>query len=124
MALDIGAWLSTGGGGPAAQEATRAGLAARRIADKPTSVAFRTPSGSTLSAQTVRIESDSSASATMSAAGKNAERRVVVFGIRNHASLPDTDVAEGFRFVWEGEEYRVQAIVLTLGEVQALCEAV
>ena len=122
--VDIGIWLGSGGGGPAGQAATRAALAARRIADKPTSVAFRTPSGSTLSAQSVRVENDSTASPTMSTAGKSAARRVVVFGIRGHATESDTDVAEGYRFILAGDEFRVQAIVLTLGEVQAMCEAV
>lgn len=124
MAVDIGAWLSTGGGGPAGQAATRAALAWRRIQDKPTSVAFRTPSGSTLSAQSVRVENESSASPTMSAAGKSAARRVVVFGIKGHATEADTDVAEGYRFILGGDEYRVQSIVLTIGEVQAFAEAV
>ncbi len=122
--VDIGAWLSTGGGGPAGQAATRAALAWRRIQDKPSSIQFRTPAGSTLSAQTLRVENDSTASPTMSTAGKSAARRVVVFGVRGHATEADTDVAEGYRFILAGDEFRVQAIVLTIGEVQAMCEAV
>lgn len=122
--IDIGAWLSSGGGEPAAQEATRAALAWKRIQDKPASVAFRTPAGTILAAQPVRIESDSSASATMSTAGKNAARRVVVFGIRNHSSLDDTDLAEGYRFVHEGQELRCESVITTLGEVQGLFVAI
>lgn len=121
---DIGNWLGSGGGTPAATEAQRAGLAYRRIQDKPTSVAFRTPSGTTLDAQSVRVENDSSASPTMSAAGKSAARRVVVFGIRNHDLLSDTDIEVGYRFILNSEEFRVEDIILTLGEVQALCQAV
>lgn len=124
MAIDISSWLSTGGGGPAGQAATRAALAWRRIQDKPSSIQFRTPAGSTLSAQTLRVENDSTASPTMSTAGKSAARRVVVFGIRNHSSLSDTDIKPGYRFTLWDEEFRVQAIVLTIGEVQAMCEAV
>lgn len=124
MGVNMLSWLGGGGGGPASQEAMRADLAYRRITDKPTSVQFRTPAGATLDAQTVRIELDSTASPTMSTAGKNARQRVVVFGIRNHDLFTDTDVAEGYRFILAGQEYRVEALILTLGEVQALCEAV
>ena len=124
MAIDIGAWLSTGGGGPAGQAATRAALAWRRIQDKPSSLAFRTPAGVTLAAQSVRVENDSNASPTTSTAGKSAARRVVVFGVRDHATEADTDVAVGYRFVLNSEEFRVEDIILTLGEVQALCQAV
>jgi hypothetical protein len=123
MAIDIGSWLSSGGGGPAAQEATRAALAYKRILDKKTDVAFRTPSGTILAAQPVRIESDSSASATMSTAGKSAARRVVVFGIRNHSSVANTDIQVGYRFVLNAEELRCVDVILTLGELQAIFEA-
>jgi hypothetical protein len=122
--IDVGAWLSSGGGGPAAQEATRAALAWRRIQDKPSSVAFRTPAGATLSAQDVRIESDSASSMSMSTAGTAGARKIVIFGIRNHQTLADTDIKEGYRLILAGDEYRVQAIVLQLGEVQAFAEAV
>jgi hypothetical protein len=124
VSIDIGSWLSTGGGGPAAQEATRAALAWRRIQDKPSSVAFRTPAGATLSAQDVRIESGSASSMSMSAAGTAGTRKIVIFGIRNHQTLADTDIKEGYRCVIAGDEYRVQAIVLQLGELQAFAEAV
>lgn len=123
MALDIGAWLSTGGGGPTAQAATRAALAWRRIQDKKTDVAFRTPAGSTLAAQSVRVESDSGNSMSSSTAGNAGVRRIVIFGIKGHATLSDTVVAEGYRCVIAGDEYRVQSIVLTIGEVQAFAEA-
>ena len=124
MAIDVGAWRSTGGGGPAGQAATRAGLAWRRIQDKPSSIQFRTPAGSTLSAQSVRVENDSTTSPTMSTAGKSAARRVVVFGIRDHATEADTDVAVGYRFVLNGEEFRCEDVIITLGEIQGLFEAV
>lgn len=121
---DIGNWLGSGGGTPAATEAQRAGLAYRRITDKPTSVAFRTPSGTTLDAQTVRVENDSSASPTTSAAGKSAARRVVVFGIRNHDLLPDSDIKPGYRFTLWDEEFRCEDVIITLGEIQGLFQSI
>lgn len=127
MAIDIGTWLSSGGGEPAAQEATRAALAWRRIQDKPTEVVFIRPPGGRnefVDPQTVRIESDSTASSTVAPSGKNAKRRFVVFGIRNHATLTDTDMEEGYRFVYEDEELRCESVIVTLGEVQGLFEAI
>lgn len=124
MALDIGSWLSTGGGGPTAQAATRAALAWRRIQDKPSSLAFRTPAGVTLAAQSVRVESDNANSMSSSTAGTAGTRKIVIFGIRDHATLSDTVVAEGYRCIIAGDEYRVQSIVLTIGEVQAFAEAI
>ena len=41
-----------------------------------------------------------------------------------HDLFTDTDVAEGYRFILNSQEYRVEALILTLGEVQALCEAI
>lgn len=121
MAANISAWL---GAGTAISETERAALAWRRIQHKPASVAFRTPAGATLAAQTVRIESDTSASLSTSAAGAGATRKVIVFGIRNHATLPDTVVGEGYRFVWSDDMYTVTDVIVTLGEVQAIAEAV
>lgn len=108
---------------PTQTEETRAALAWRRINDKPTSVTFRTPAGVTLSTQTVRIESDDSAHEAMSDAGLAPERYVIIFGIRNHASLPDSDIAEGYTFVLNGDQYRIIDTILTLGEIQGTGEA-
>lgn len=124
MSVNIGSWLGAGGGTPTDKEGERAALAYRRIQDKPTSVAFRTPAGATLAAQMVRIESDTSASMAESAAGAAAKRKVIVFGIRNHATLPNTQVGEGYRFIWAEDQYTVVDVILTLGEVQAICEVV
>jgi hypothetical protein len=120
MTINLSAWLTDTA---PISETERAALAWRRINDKPTSVAFKTAAGTTLSAQTVRLESDSNASQATSAAGLAPMRRVVVFGIRNHATVADTDMAEGYRFVYGSDQYRIVDIILTLGEVQGLAEA-
>lgn len=125
MALDFTAWLGTSGPGLYLSEANaRAAAAWNRIQDKATGVAFRTQTGSTLPQQTVRIESDSSSSASTSQAGKAATRRVVVFGVRDHASEDDTDIEAGYRFVLDSAEYRVMSVIVTIGEVQGIAEAV
>lgn len=126
MTINLSAWLSDAGdlaATPTATEEQRAAAAYRRILDKPSSVAFKTPAGTTLPAQTVRIESDSAASAATSEAGMAPTRKVVIFGVRNHATQSDTDIKEGYRFISGNDEYRVTDIINTLGEVQALAEA-
>lgn len=120
MTVNFSNWL---GAGQAISVTERAALAWRRIQDKPTTVVFRTAAGATLGAQTVRVESDSNASPAESAAGMAPRRKAVIFGIRGHATLPDTDIAEGYRFILGADEYRVMDLILTLGEVQGLAEA-
>ncbi len=109
---------------PTVTEASRAALAYRRILDKPSSVAFKQPDGTVLDAQIVRLESDNTSTPAMSDAGTAATRKLIVFGIQNHATLDDTDMQEGYRFVLDGQEYRIQDVIATLGELQGVAEAV
>lgn len=122
MPLDINVWLADT---DAIDEDHRAALAWRRIQDKPTSVAFKKPDGTTVGAQTVRIEPDTSVSEAESPAGTGPRRKVVVFGVQNHpdGSVSDTDVAEGYRFILNNDEYRIVGLIRTLGEIQAFGEA-
>lgn len=124
--VNLSAWLSDAGdlaATPTATEAQRAALAWRRINDKPTEVAFRTPAGTTLDAQTVRIEPDSVAGMATSEVGAGQVRKAVVFGVRNHATQSDTVMDDGYRFVLDGDEYRCVGILKTLGEIQGYFEA-
>lgn len=121
MGLNFGAWLADTDAIPAAY---RASLAWRRINDRPTSVAFKKPGGAVLDAQTVRIEHLINLYQPQSAAGAAAVRRCVLFGVRDHATVADTDVASGYRFVSGADEYTVVDVIETPGEVQALAEAV
>lgn len=127
MTINLSAWLSDAGdlaATPTATEEQRAAAAWRRINDKPSSVAFRTPAGSTLSAQTVRIEPDSAAGMATSEAGAGQVRKATVFGVLNHATEADTVMDDGYRFVLEGDEYRCVGILKTLGEIQGYFESV
>lgn len=134
--LNFDVWLGTTPGiigTPTDNEATRAAAAWRRIQDKPSSVAFIrpavvTPTGTTpettLTSQDVRIEQDNTATPTESPTGIAARRKVIVFGVRNHATIADTDMKQGYRFRYEDENYRVNDIILQLGEIQGVCEAI
>lgn len=122
--FDMAAWITSEDALPIMSEGIRASLAYTRILDKPSSVTFRDASGVELGAQTVRIEPDNGTGVALSAAGVAPRRTAVVYGIRNHPSLPDTDVGEGYRFVYLGDHYRVWDVVITIGEVQAMAEVI
>ncbi len=106
-----------------AREQRRAAEAWQRINDKPLSITLKQASGTNRAAQVVRVESDNSATPGESAAGAAPTRKVIVFGIRNHATLPDTAIAEGDRFVYAGDLYTCVDIILQTGEVQGIFEA-
>lgn len=120
MGVNFSAWLSDTEAIPAA---SRAAAAWKRINDKPVSVAFKKPDGTVLAAQTVRLEWDSNVSESEAPSGQTAVRKLIIFGVRNHATVTNTDIAEGYRFVYQGDEYRVVDTMFTIGEIQAVAEA-
>lgn len=119
MTLDYGAWI--GGNTSAIDEETRAAQAWRRIQRSSESITVKR-AGVKQSAITVRIEHGNGANALRTENRVNVTGQVVVFGIRNHASLADTDIQAGDKFVWEQREYEVRTLTLVPGEIQALCE--
>lgn len=121
----IDGWL---GAGPdirplASEKTERAILAWRRISEKPTSIVVKTSSGS-LAAQTVRIESDSRATDTKTVAGGSPRRKVIIFGVYDHPTVANTNLKEGWYFNLGEDRYNIQDVIYTLGEVQAIAEAV
>ena len=115
------AWLNDS---DSIEESARAAIAWARIQDRPTSVQFKTPAGTTLAAQTVRIEMDDDPAMMTDAGMTGQTRKGVVFGVRGHATLADTVMAEGYRFIYNNDEYRIVDVLLTLGSLQAAVEAV
>lgn len=109
-----------------ARERRRAVHALRRINDKfttVTSVTFKTAAGVTLAAQEVRLEYDNRSTPSESAAGQAPSMKLIVYGIRNHATLPDTVMEEGYRFVYLNDVYRIENVIETLGERQGVATA-
>lgn len=101
--------------GDAPSAVDRAVDAWKRINDKPASVVFKR-NGANLSAQTVRVELDNGGSR-----GQNTGVRVqgaVVYGVKDHPTVADTDMQVGDRFRWAGKQYEIGVVVLTFGEVQ------
>lgn len=145
----LAAWL---GDTEAIPAGPRAALAWRRILDKPTSVAFRTPTGTELAEQTVRIEVDNRATMDSSAAGDAPKMTAIVYGVRDYplgeatgegqqpiglllalthtveaevgaVIVADTVMAEGYRFIYAGDQYRIDDIILQIGEIQGVATA-
>lgn len=117
---DIGNWLAD-------TTASRAADAWSRITDKPASISIyrdrtRTTPDETLDPQTVRLEFSSTVREALGEGGRSSIRDLIVFGIKGHASIPDTDIRRGDVFEHDGNRYRVVDVLTTTGEVQARAE--
>lgn len=115
---DFAAWRS--------DPAARAAEAWQRIEEQTVTVTIRRGTA-TLAAQTVRVEPGDSAREDLDLRrGLNVMpgvQRAVVFGVRQHPTVADTDIERGDRFVIGATEFEVIAVIAAPGEVQALCEA-
>lgn len=128
MSVDFNTWLGAPGSdlSPLATTAAaqRAVAAWKRISDKPTSVAFRKPDDTDLAAQSVRLEFDDSARRAESEAGRGTVRRLIIFGVKDHPTVTDTDVRKGYRLIHDGGEYTVVSVIDSIGERQAIAEKI
>ncbi|MBZ0293570.1 MAG: hypothetical protein K8L99_13465 [Anaerolineae bacterium] len=112
----------------APKAADRAVDAWNRIQDKPNSINVRRISSSssktTLAAQTVRIEVDNTAmDAPATDSAQSGKQRLVIFGVRGHCSIANTDLQQGDTFKYNERSWRVIAVNLeNLGELQAMAE--
>jgi hypothetical protein len=120
--VDINAWLASGNTAP--NNTQRAVDAWKRINDKPVSITVNR-NGTALATQTVRVEySESERVITGEANGMSAVRDVVVFGVKNHPSVTDTNLQYGDLFAYDGQIFKVVFVISSIGEIQANCEAV
>jgi hypothetical protein len=106
-------------------KATRALDVWRAIQGNSVSLVFRKPNGTDLAAQTVRLEYIS-VTDTTSAAGQGTERRLFIFGVRDHPTVTNTNIAAGYRFNYLGKQYTVLDPIVPPGggEVRAEVQAV
>lgn len=127
MTLNLDSWLGISSGELAVMSASeRAVLEWRRISDRPSSIELTRGAGQTsvkLAAQTVRIESDNTATWRDGALVTQGVQKVVVFGVKDHPTITDTDIQRSDRFSIDGVIYEVISIMTPPGEVQAICEA-
>ena len=101
--------------------AARAVRAWQRIQDRPTAMStFRLGT-----AQTVRIEYRQ-AGEQQSEGGTLSRQAVLIFGVIGHpdGTVLDTDLRQGDRFVLDGSEYEIVAVMRYPGELQAIAERV
>jgi hypothetical protein len=120
---DIDAWLADDDAEPISA-ASRAGDAWARILDDPTWVTFKR--GSTiLAAQKVRVEYSNSSGGSpdiVGQAGRSARIAAILFGVKDHPTLPDFNVQFKDRCALDGVQYQVNSIIHQVGEIQAICE--
>lgn len=84
------------------------------IALKPTSITVRR-GNSTLSAQTVRLETLASQRAVVGEGGITYQCDALALGYKNHPSVADTDLQPGDRFQADGVAYEV--VILLPGHI-------
>ena len=108
---------------PTAQAGIYASVAWATILDKPSDVVFITPLGLTLPSQKVRLESANRATVQQSASGMGPLRELVIFGVRGHATVADTDMQEGYIFVYDKDEYTCVDVIVDIGEIQGIWQA-
>lgn len=83
-----------------------------------------------LAAQTVRVEHDNNTRFVQTGISTTSTQGVKVYGIRGHATLPDTDIQVGDRFFLgvsdsgPQSEYVVRQLLLPPGQIQALAERI
>jgi hypothetical protein len=94
-----------------------------RIQRNPVSVVV-VRDGTALDAQIVRIESDSTARQIASDAGRAGAMRRVVYGVRDHPTIDDSDLRSGDRFMYDGVLHEIVQIAIVPGEVQGFAEIV
>jgi hypothetical protein len=112
-------WLGTEG----IDESQRAVDAWLRIQRNPTVVTL-IRNNHPLVDQTVRVEMENTANADTPDGGVSGSRRsAVLFGVRGHPTVADTDVQRGDLFALNGARFRVVSIAMFPGEVQARAEA-
>lgn len=99
----------------------RAALAWRRINRNPSAITIRRGTAD-LPAQTVRLEANNDARRQDGMIVTVGRQYWTVFGIRDHATLPDTDIERSDRFDVEDRTFEVIALLTPPGEIQAVCE--
>lgn len=120
--LNFAAWLTENGIDLDTPQ-IRAAAAWKRIQDKPTTLSLL----NRVSSVTVRVEYDSGSSDRLGETANTAVQRVWLFGIRDHETLPDTDLKRGDEFeLTEGgyKRVRVVDVIAQTGEYQFIVEAV
>lgn len=112
--------------------ANRAVLRGLRIEWEPASIVFTKPAvvtktGTTpatdLDPQAVRITYDVRAMIEQGTAGLAPVLMALVDGVKDHPTLSDTDMAEGYVFVYHGDRFRITDTILIPGGIRGIAKA-
>lgn len=112
--------------------ANRAVLRGLRIDWEPAEIVFTKPAvvtktGTTpataLDPQAVRITYDIRAMIEQGTAGLAPVLMAVVDGVRDHPTLDDTDMAEGYVFTFHGDRFRITDVILIPGGIRGIARA-
>lgn len=125
MSIDLGKMMGEQTSLVQAQKATRAWVQLSRLGDKWETVELQR--GSTyLDPQDVRIEFGTTMSiGVSSSAGSGFAQKGILFGLKDHPTLPDLDAREWDTFVLHDEEYTITHVNRTLiGQIQCHFEVV
>jgi hypothetical protein len=120
--LGFDEWMA--GGSSPMSESNYAIRQWRLIQRKPVSITL-TRGTTTIAAQTVRVEYGNEERREPGASGAlTVKRDVVVFGVKGHESedVPDTNIAKGDIFVYEGQRLKVTDVFPKVGMIEAHCE--
>lgn len=94
----------------------------RLIQRKPASITI-TRGTTTVAAQTVRVEfSNSERQAEGTSGAITYKRDVIVFGVKGHEAIADTNIAKGDIFQYEGQRFKVMDVFPKVGMIEAHCE--
>ena len=95
----------------------------KRIQHKASSITLKR-GAMLLAPQLMRVESNSTASEIKGVGGGTSSAvQVILFGVRGHPEVADSDVRREDVFALNGTRYRVVHVIEPTGELQAVCEA-
>lgn len=113
--------------------ANRAVLRNLRIQWEPASIAFTVPrvvnadgtvtAAHELDAQTVRVRYETRALIEAGTAGAAPVLYAIVDGVRDHPTLEDTDMEEGYTFIHNGDRFRITDVILIPGGIRGIARA-
>jgi hypothetical protein len=115
------AWLKRNGN-RSVDSTQRAIHAWNRIQQNPTPIEVER-GGVMQNPQTVRVSYNTRAQEEGFAGGESVHLRLVLFGVRDHPDIPDTDLQRGDMVYLNQQAWVVQVIAYYPGQIQALAEA-
>ena len=121
MSINFNEWMGDRG---RIDLTARSTYAWERIEDNPTSITI-VRNDTPLAAQVVRIEitNQRGTNQVVGAVGISGKQVAIIFGVRGHPVVADTNIRHDDRFAVDGVQYRVISVAKKPGELHAVAEA-